>query len=112
MKFNIIAFFLLVLALSPVSFAADSVFLDVRTPQEFAEGHIQKALNLDFYNSNFEKEIKALDKNKEYKIYCRSGNRSQKTYELMKALGFKKIENIGGFSSLRSAFKTCEGLSC
>jgi rhodanese-related sulfurtransferase len=74
----------------------DFVILDVRTPEEFSEGHIEDAVNLDFYSDNFEEELEKLDKNKTYVTHCRSGSRSAKTLNLMKELGFKEAYNITG----------------
>ena len=50
--------------------------IDVRTPGEFAEGHIPGAKNIDYRNRNFRKRIGKLDKSKEYLVHCRSGGRS------------------------------------
>ena len=52
------------------------VILDVRTPEEFAEGHIGNALIIDYYSETFRDDVNKLDKDKPYLIYCRSGNRS------------------------------------
>lgn len=70
--------------------------LDVRRPEEFAEGHIKDATNIDFYGENFEDKIKQLDRNKVYLIYCRTQNRSGKTLELFKTLGFKEAYVMNG----------------
>jgi rhodanese-related sulfurtransferase len=56
---------------------ADFVILDVRTPAEFAEGHIDRAVNLDVQSRDFEKRLRTLDRNKSYLVYCRTGNRSR-----------------------------------
>ena len=72
------------------------VILDVRTPEEFSEGHIENAVNLDFYSDNFKEDLGKLDKNKTYVTHCRSGSRSAKTLNLMKELGFKEAYNITG----------------
>ena len=72
------------------------VILDVRTPEEFSEGHIENAVNLDFYSDDFKEELDKLDKNKTYVTHCRSGGRSAKTLNLMKELGFKEAYNITG----------------
>lgn len=72
------------------------VILDVRTPEEYAEGHIENSVNIDFNADDFKTNINKLDKNKTYLVYCRSGNRSKKAIAVMKELGFKEIYNIGG----------------
>lgn len=70
---------------------ADFVILDVRTPEEFAEGHIDGAVNLDVQARDFEKKLRALDRKKSYLVYCRTGNRSRKATVAMEALGFRSI---------------------
>jgi len=73
--------------------------LDVRTPEEFSVSHVEGAQNIDFLNSSFQTKIQNLDKNKIYKVYCRSGNRSGQAEKLMKSLGFKDVENLGSLST-------------
>jgi rhodanese-related sulfurtransferase len=70
---------------------ADLVILDVRTPGEFAEGHIKGAVNLDVQSPNFEKKLRALDRKKSYLVYCRTGNRSRRAILSMKTLDFRSI---------------------
>lgn len=70
---------------------ADFVILDVRTPEEFAEGHVDGAVNLDVQARDFEKKLRALDREKSYLVYCRTGNRSRKATVAMEALGFRSI---------------------
>ena len=74
----------------------DLVILDVRTAEEFAEGHIQGAEMLDFYRDDFADQIAALDRDVPYVIYCRSGSRSGQTRELMAELGFEAVDDIDG----------------
>ena len=54
------------------------IVLDVRTPKEFAAGHLAGATNLDFYAPNFEQKLSALDKDKSYLVHCAVGGRSAK----------------------------------
>ena len=68
--------------------------LDVRTPGEYQSGHITQALSLDITQSDFEEQIKKLDMDKTYYVYCRSGNRSSRASAIMTKLGFKKVINI------------------
>ena len=72
------------------------VLLDVRTPQEFAEGHLNLALNKDYQSPHFAEEVNLLDKGKTYLLYCRSGRRSALAAEQMQNLGFQKIYNMQG----------------
>lgn len=72
------------------------VLLDVRTPGEYNKGHIPGAKLLDFYQRDFIKRLKALDRDKTYLVYCRSGNRSGRTLTLMEKLGFKRVVHLAG----------------
>jgi rhodanese-related sulfurtransferase len=70
------------------------VLLDVRTEDEYVRGHIPNAINMDFYNPNFKTDIKKLDKDKSYLIYCAAGGRSKKTSRLLRDNGFNKVYNL------------------
>ncbi|MFQ5448684.1 MAG: rhodanese-like domain-containing protein, partial [Saprospiraceae bacterium] len=72
------------------------VLMDVRTPEEIANGKIEGAVELDFFGANFQEEIAKLDKDRTYLVYCRSGNRSGKTCKLMADMGFKHLFNLAG----------------
>lgn len=73
------------------------IVLDVRTQEEYDEARItEDAVNIDFYASDFEKQIDALDKEKQYLLYCRSGNRSGKTLDLMERLQFSEVIELKG----------------
>jgi len=72
------------------------ITLDVRTPGEFAEGHVEGARLIDFQSGNFENEIAALDKNATYAVYCRSGNRSGQAVKVMQDAGFTNVFNMNG----------------
>ncbi len=74
---------------------AKTLILDVRTPQEYQESHIKDSSNIDVLAPDFKDKISKLDKAKPYKLYCRSGSRSGKAAEIMKAQGFKNLENLG-----------------
>lgn len=79
------------------------VVLDVRTPEEYAGGYIGKAINMDFYKPNFKEDIKKLDKDKTYFVYCQAGGRSKSAYELMKQEGFVHVYELnGGISEWQS----------
>lgn len=74
----------------------DFIILDVRTPEEYAAGHIENSVMIDFYADTFRKDIDKLDKSKTYLIYCRSGSRSFNSASIMAELGFKNIYNMMG----------------
>lgn len=74
-----------------------SILLDVRTPKEYAEGHLANARQLDYLNTEaFDAGIKQLDKSRTYYIYCRSGKRSHSACLKMKKQGFKVYDMEGG----------------
>jgi phage shock protein E len=77
------------------------VLLDVRTPAEYATGHIQGAQNLDFRAPDFVQQIAQLDHTKTYVLYCASGNRSNQAVMLMQEEGFPKVVNAGAFKTLK-----------
>ncbi len=72
------------------------VVLDVRTPEEFADGHIAGSANVDFYAADFLDRLDTLDKDTPYFVYCRSGNRSASTVQAMRDLGFSEVYELGG----------------
>jgi rhodanese-related sulfurtransferase len=75
----------------------NGVILDVRTENECNEGIIANALQIDIYEGQgFIDKIEALDKSKNYYVYCRSGARSAKACEVMESLGFEKTFNLLG----------------
>ncbi|MEK6797091.1 MAG: rhodanese-like domain-containing protein [Spirochaetota bacterium] len=76
--------------------AKNFVILDVRTPNEFAEGHIAGATNIDYYAPDFKERIAKLDKKKTYLILCRSGNRSGKSAAFMSESGYTGLFNMKG----------------
>lgn len=82
-------------------FANDSnaFLLDVRTPEEVADGYIPNATNIDIHlGQGFINEIEKLDKTKTYYVYCRSGARSGQACAIMNSLGFEHTYNLlGGF---------------
>lgn len=75
------------------------VILDVRTADEFKDGYIPKAINLDVNGANFKEQLQKLDKTKTYLVYCRSGMRSAKASDIMCQLEFGNVNNLlGGYS--------------
>ncbi|WP_461532348.1 rhodanese-like domain-containing protein [Sinomicrobium sp.] len=76
---------------------SDAVILDVRTADEFDEGYIPNAINIDIrQGQGFLDELEKLDKNKSYYVYCRSGARSAQACSVMEQLGFEEPHNLLG----------------
>jgi rhodanese-related sulfurtransferase len=72
------------------------VILDVRTPIEYRDGHVEGSKNIDYKSNDFKKVIEEMDKTKTYILYCRSGVRSAKSYDIMKKLNFTDVYNVEG----------------
>ena len=78
--------------------------VDVRTSEEFADGYIAGAVNIDWNNDNFSQQISKMDKNEPTFVYCHSGRRSSAAAEKMRAMGFEEVYELsGGIQSWRSA---------
>lgn len=82
----------------PVDLSEDTVIIDVRTPAEFASGHLDGAVNIDVQSPDFAAQIMELDPSGEYFVYCRSGNRSGQAIAQMTQMGFdgNNLTNGGG----------------
>ena len=78
----------------------NTVLLDVRTPEEYAAGHLSGAQNLNFNAPDFAARLSRLDPNKVYVLYCRSGNRSNQAGLVMQDKGFQKVLNAGSYEKL------------
>jgi rhodanese-related sulfurtransferase len=72
------------------------VILDVRTPQEYSRGHIERAENIDYFSPAFPQKIDSLDKTRTYVVYCKTGIRAEKTCRMMKERGFPFVITIRG----------------
>lgn len=85
---------------------AKDVVIDVRTPEEYAEGHLPGALNMS-YESIAQKIAKTkIKKDDRVILYCRSGRRSGLALETLKGLGFSKAENAGGMEEASKLLNT------
>ena len=74
----------------------NAVLLDVRTPSEFASGHIPNAVNINLQSLSFKKQLKDLDPSVAYLVYCKSGRRSMMACRIMDSAGFDKTFNLKG----------------
>ena len=96
-------------SMSAADFVADgdpkAPVLDVRTPAEFASGHLAGAVNVDFMSPGFQREIAALKlpADEPVYLYCRSGNRSGQAVGVLRQMGHAGAVNIGGIGALTSA---------
>ncbi|MBT8193002.1 MAG: rhodanese-like domain-containing protein [Acidimicrobiia bacterium] len=76
--------------------APEVVLLDVRTPEEFNEVRVPGSINVDFYAADFASQLDTLSKDVPYVVYCRSGNRSSQTMDIMRDLGFTEVWDVDG----------------
>jgi len=93
------AFFLLVCLALPFSIpaiAGNPVWIDVRTDQEYSEGHVEQAVNIPY--EEIGERIESVTKNKDQTIYvyCRSGRRSGIAKDTLNDLGYTDVVNLGG----------------
>ncbi|PIQ28002.1 rhodanese-like domain-containing protein [bacterium (Candidatus Blackallbacteria) CG17_big_fil_post_rev_8_21_14_2_50_48_46] len=75
---------------------AQWLVLDVRTPEEFAQGHLTGATLKNFYDTNFKAQLEQMNRHQPTILYCRSGNRSGQTMTMMRELGFRNVYEIKG----------------
>ena len=68
--------------------------MDVRTPEEFAQGHIEGAVNIPVEYADFTDQVSQLDADGTYAVYCRSGNRSQTAVDQMSRVGINGIYEL------------------
>lgn len=76
--------------------SAGNTIIDVRTPQEFSEGHIDGAVNINFFDETFLDQIAKYEKNEPLFIYCKSGNRSGQAAKKITNFGFKQVYDLEG----------------
>lgn len=81
-----------------------TVVVDVRTPAEYASGHVEGAINIDVEAADFGSRIATLAKDSTYAVYCRSGRRSTLATDQMAEAGFTSLINLdGGIADLQAA---------
>lgn len=81
---------------------ASAALIDVRTPAEFASGHLEGASNIDVQSADFSAQVAQLPKDAPYVVYCRSGNRSTDAIATMEELGFTNLVNGGSVQEASS----------
>ena len=95
-------------AIKTINNSTNLIMLDVRTAEEYSTGNIPNSINIDVLSPDFKSKIELLDKNKEYLVYCRSGNRSAIASSIMATNGFIKIYNLNNvnYSDFENAILT------
>ena len=86
--------------------AGKGAILDVRTPKEYAEGHVNGSVNINYFDKDFKDQVGKLDSTKPVYVYCHSGGRSSKAMNIMKSQGFTTIYNLtGGYAAWKNLHK-------
>ncbi|MBJ7433621.1 MAG: rhodanese-like domain-containing protein [Microbacteriaceae bacterium] len=91
-----IAFGVTAYAPKNVDMSSVTAVIDVRTPEEFATGHLDGAVNIDWQGATFFDEIAQFDPAGTYVIYCRSGNRAGQAIDALADMGYTNLTNAGG----------------
>lgn len=82
------------------------LLIDVRTPEEFEQGHLPSAVNINYFDSNFAEKVNKLPKNKKVYLYCKTGIRSEKAAKVFDKAGFTKTYMLeGGILAWKAAGK-------
>jgi rhodanese-related sulfurtransferase len=68
----------------------------VRTPEEYAAGHLENAVNINLYDDDFKSQLEAIDKSKAVAVYCKVGGRSAKAADIIKEIGFTEVYDLEG----------------
>ena len=95
-------------AIKTINNSTNLMLLDVRTAEEYSTGNIPNSINVDVLSPDFKSKIDLIDKNKEYLVYCRSGNRAAIASSIMATNGFVKIYNLNNvnYSDFENAILT------
>jgi rhodanese-related sulfurtransferase len=87
-----------------VESSSQPIIVDVRTPEEYSEGHLPDAVNMDWDGDHFDQQIQSLDKHASVFVYCYGGGRSSGAAKEMRKQGFKNVYDLkGGFSAWKKA---------
>ncbi|MFT6796679.1 MAG: phage shock protein E [Maribacter sp.] len=79
----------------------DIILVDVRTPEEFKQGHLDNAQNINLFDVDFENKFSVINKDETIYVYCKVGGRSAKAQEKLLSLGYKKVINLeGGYDAV------------
>ncbi len=80
------------------------ILIDVRTPKEFSVGHLNNAININWFKEDFEEYFNEIDKNDTLYVYCKAGGRSKKAQKKLLSMGYKNVVNLdGGYDAYLSS---------
>ena len=77
----------------------NAILIDVRTPEEFNDGHLEQAININWYDADFQEQVYELDKKKTIYVYCKKGGRSTKAAQMLDSLGYEVVNLLGGYDA-------------
>ncbi|MEM9999558.1 MAG: rhodanese-like domain-containing protein [Pseudomonadota bacterium] len=77
----------------------DIVVLDIRTEREFRSGHIEGAINIDYFSRDFRQRVSELDGSKTYLMHCAAGGRSDASIRILRNAGLTDVYHMGGGTS-------------
>ncbi len=83
--------------------AKTAILVDVRTPEEYQAGHLENAININWYDPDFTAQVETLDKNKTIYLYCKLGGRSAEAAAKLDSLGYKVVDLVGGSDAYMEA---------
>jgi rhodanese-related sulfurtransferase len=80
----------------------NAILIDVRTPEEYANGHLENAVNINWYDSNFGASFDTIDRDKTIYVYCKKGGRSAKAAQHLDSLGYVHVVDLlGGYDLVK-----------
>jgi phage shock protein E len=91
---------------------AKTVLIDVRTPEEFASGHLEGAINIDHQQIGEQISRAGVSKEDELILYCRSGRRSALAFDTLKAKGYARVQDFGSMDAARKKLCKQSGKTC
>ena len=78
----------------------NGILVDVRTPEEFAAGHLEGAVNINLFEEDFTSKFDTVQKTKTLYLYCKKGGRSARAASLLDSLGYQVIDLEGGYDAI------------
>lgn len=85
----------------------DARLIDVRTPEEFREGHLPASININWEGDAFKEEVTIFDKSQPIFVYCEAGGRGTAAAKYLSEQGFKEVYNLdGGFAEWQTVYPT------
>ena len=81
----------------------NAVLIDVRTPEEYQAGHLEQAININWFDTDFQNQVEELDSKNTFYVYCKKGGRSAKAAQLLDSLGYEVVDLLGGYEAYLNA---------